>query len=300
MPDIDTSASAHIIPGNKYGNRPTHLRPLVDSPGKNRAGQLATSTTTMDWDTTVVNHGISWPQVVNDRRHSGWAEVEKKWTMMQQQQQQQQQQGDTGREQHQTQQSAGVPVVQSGESGGALGTDENTKTASSSWLCPHIAIPTPGLEPDFRMRVRLNVASAPIPVGGGGYRKWTTCIHGEWSGEIGSGVVVSGDHFSQDLLLGTTLATQIEASYRLKTAGEGLAYIECKMKGFQTGPPELMRALHDAEKADAVDARFIQHRVTLSMQTMDERYAEKVNFGLWVGSGWWRGLDMIYDVYRIT
>lgn len=56
-----------------------------------------------------------------------------------------------------------------------------------------------------------------------------------------------------------------------------------------------MRALRDPEKADSVDARLVQYRVTLSMKTTDERYAEKVNFGLWVGSCLWRGSEVIYE-----
>ncbi len=46
----------------------------------------------MEWDTTVVSHGLKWPQIENDRRHSGWEEVEKMWTKQQQSAQQEQQQ----------------------------------------------------------------------------------------------------------------------------------------------------------------------------------------------------------------
>jgi len=56
-----------------------------------------------------------------------------------------------------------------------------------------------------------------------------------------------------------------------------------------------MRALQDPEKAESVDARLLQYRVTLSMKTTDERYAEKVNASLWVGSCFWRGAEVIYE-----
>ncbi|KAI0440167.1 hypothetical protein F4803DRAFT_489317 [Xylaria telfairii] len=286
------SRREHVIPGNIYGGVPRlpGLPPFVPLPdtSTDREGQSFAPTTAMEWDTTIVSHGISWPQVEHDRRHSGWAEVERRWTKQQEQQQ------DTGREQQQPQQQASVaqPKGSSGPSG------KDTK-AASLLPYPHIAIPVPGLEPNFRMRVKLNSKSASMAVGGG-HKKWTTFTEGEWSGQLGCGEVVSGGQESQDLAHGNTLATQIEATHRLKTSDEVPAYIECKTKGFRTGPPELMRALRDPEKADSVDARLIQHRVTMTMKTTDERYAEKVNFSLWVGSCLWRGSEVIYDVYKIT
>ncbi|KAI8951779.1 hypothetical protein F4801DRAFT_262241 [Xylaria longipes] len=284
--NVNTTRREHVLPGNLFGSVPSlaQLPPFVPLPetSTDRERQSPAPTAPMEWDTTIVGHGISWPQVDNDRRHSGWAEVEKRWTKQQEQQQ------DTGREQQQTQQPGG-----SGPPG------KDTKT-TSPFPCPHIAIPVPGLEPDFRMRVDLNSKSASMAVGGGGHKKWTTFIEGEWSGRFGSGTVVGGGQESQDLAHGNTLATQIEATHRLKTTDEIPAFIECKTRGFRTGPPELMRALQDPEKADSVDARLIQHRVTLSMKTTDERYAEKVNFGLWIGSCLWRGSEVIYDVYKIT
>ncbi|KAI1821410.1 hypothetical protein F4861DRAFT_518859 [Xylaria intraflava] len=149
------------------------------------------------------------------------------------------------------------------------------------------------------MRVKLNPQSASVAVGDG-FKKWTTFIGGEWSGRLGYGVVVGGGQDSQDLVYGNTLGTQVEASHRLQTADEIPASIECKARGYRTGPPELMRALRDPERAGSVDERLSQYRVTLTMKTTDERYAEKVNFGLWVGSCLWRSSEVIYDVYRIT
>lgn len=46
----------------------------------------------MEWDTGVVSHGFHWAPVDNDRRHSGWEEVEKGWMRQQQGAEQQQQQ----------------------------------------------------------------------------------------------------------------------------------------------------------------------------------------------------------------
>ncbi|KAI0403907.1 hypothetical protein F4802DRAFT_607850 [Xylaria palmicola] len=233
----------------------------------------------MEWDTAVVVHGINWPQIDNDRRHSGWEEVERSWTRQQQQQQS-------------PPESSATRAKESGPSG-------DNPQAAAPFPCPHLAIPVPILEPDFRMRVRLSSRSASMAAGDG-FKKWTTFTEGEWSGQLGCGTVVGGGQDSQDLACGKTLATQVEATHRLKTADVVPAFIECRTRGFRTGPPGLMRALRDAEEADTVDARLVQYRVLLSMTTADERYAEKVNFGLWVGSCLWKGSEVIYDVYKIT
>ncbi|TGJ83667.1 hypothetical protein E0Z10_g5108 [Xylaria hypoxylon] len=282
----------HVIPGSIYGIVPKfpRLPPFIPLP---EDGDAQSAEPAMEWDTTVVSHGFTWPRVDNDRRHNGWEEVEKSWIKQQQQQQQ-----SAGQEQQQS-------VQPTGKS-----SRPPEKDIKAMGLYPHLVIPTPGLESecDFRMRVKLNSQSASVAVGDG-FKKWTTFTEGEWSGRLGYGVVVSGGQDSQDLVYGKTLATQVEATHRLKTTDEIPAFgnidvrycsIECKTRGFRTGPPELMRALQDPEKAASVDARLIQYRVALSMKTTDERYAEKVNFGLWVGSCLWRGSEVIYDVYKIT
>lgn len=61
--------------------------------------------------------------------------------------------------------------------------------ASSLFPYPHLAIPVPGLESDFRMRIQLSSQSASVAVGDG-FKKWTTVAKGEWSGGLGCGVVV--------------------------------------------------------------------------------------------------------------
>ncbi|KAI3326894.1 hypothetical protein HD806DRAFT_531490 [Xylariaceae sp. AK1471] len=288
---MGTSAREHVIPGTLYGVVPVLLPlppliPLPDIAGGGEGGPSAPPAA-MEWDTTLVAHGLHWPRIETDRRHSGWEEVEKKW--MQQQQQ------DTGQQQ-QTAPQASVAQANEGINSEPPGEDLE---ATALFPYPHLSIPVPGLESDFRMRVKLNSQSASMAVGDG-FKKWTTFTEGEWSGLLGHGVVIGGGQDSQDIIHGKTFATQVEATHRLKTADEIPAFIECKTKGFRTGPPELMRALQDPEKAGSVDARLVQYRVALSMKTTDERYAEKVNFGLWVGSCLWRGTEVIYDAYRIT
>ncbi|CAJ2504279.1 Uu.00g116730.m01.CDS01 [Anthostomella pinea] len=140
--------------------------------------------------------------------------------------------------------------------------------------CP---IPPPNLSSDFRMKVTLSAQSASVAVGGGGFKKWTMFAGGVWSGQLGSGVVVSGGQDSQDLVYGKTMATQVEATHKLKTGDEPPAYIEVKSRGFRTGTREIMEALQDPEKAEQVDPRFCQYRIFITMKTTDERYADRVN-----------------------
>ncbi|KAI0968861.1 hypothetical protein F4678DRAFT_441636 [Xylaria arbuscula] len=282
------SSYEHIIPGTIWGGVPRlpAVQPLIPLPEISDNGEApsvpSAPTAPMEWETTVVSHAHQWPHIENDRRHSGWEEVEKRWTKLQQGTEPQPQQ-------------AGASQTRGG------GPPHKDSKATALFPYPHLAVPVPGLEPecDFRLRVKLNSQSASMAVGDG-FKKWTTFTEGEWSGRLGYGVVIGGGQDSQDLVHGKTVATQIEATHRLKTADEVPAFIECKTKGFRTGPPELMRALQDPEKATSVDPRLIKYRVTVSMKTTDERYAEKVNFSLWIGSCLWRGSEVIYDVYKVT
>ncbi|KAI0913448.1 hypothetical protein F4823DRAFT_577307 [Ustulina deusta] len=286
-----SAAHEHVIPGTIWGGVPRlpPVQPFIPLPEISGDGHAPSAPAApMEWDTTVVSHGLKWPQIENDRRHSGWEEVEKMWTKQQQSAQQEQQQPLRQADPAQT------------RGGTSSGPPRKDTKATALFPCPHLAIPVPSLESesDFRMRVKLNSQSASMAVGDG-FKKWTTFTEGEWSGPLGHGIVISGGQDSQDLVYGKTLATQVEATHRLKTADEIPAFIECKTRGFRTGPPELMRALQDPEKAASVDPRLIQYRVALSMKTTDERYAERVNFGLWIGSCLWRGSEVVYDVYRV-
>lgn len=292
----------HVIAGSIFGGLPTfaELPPLIPLPerGLREKGEAdpAAPAAAMEWETELLVHAVNWPQVETDRRHSGWGEVERRWVMQQQQQDQQQQQQQPLPPPPPPQQQPGAPQTRGGKSSGPPRGDAK---GMALFPYPHLAIPSLNLVSDFRMRVKLNPQSASMAVGDG-FKKWTTFTEGEWSGQLGHGVVIGGGQDSQDLEYGKTLATQVEATHRLKTGDEIPAFIECKTRGFQTGSPDVMRALRDPEKADSVDARLVQYRVTLSMKTTDERYAEKVNFSLWVGSCLWRGSEVIYDVYRVT
>ncbi|KAI0149516.1 hypothetical protein GGR57DRAFT_504697 [Xylariaceae sp. FL1272] len=259
-------SSEMALAGQLYGVHPglATLPPLIPIKEQNMAG----TSSDMDWDTTTVVHNMNWPQIDNDRRHSGWAEVEKRWARQEKGVHQQQNTG------IQSLSSKSQPTKKDVE-------------AAARFPYPHLAIATPSLESDFRMRVTLNAQSASVAVGDG-FKKWTTFTEGEWSGSLGHGTVASGGQDSQDQTHGKTSATKIEATYRMKTGDEIPAFIECKTAGYRIRQTET-----SGDNAET-------YRVTISMKTTDERYAEKVNFGLWVGSCLGRGSEVVYDAYRIT
>lgn len=87
----------HVIAGSIFGGLPSfaELPPLIPIPEKGLAetgeAHPAAPAAAMEWETELVVHTVHWPQVDTDRRHSGWAEVEKRWARQQEQEQQQQQ-----------------------------------------------------------------------------------------------------------------------------------------------------------------------------------------------------------------
>jgi hypothetical protein len=52
-----------------------------------------------------------------------------------------------------------------------------------------------------------------------------------------------------------------------------------------------MQRLFDPEQADSVDPSEYSFRLSIKLETGDERYASVVNSGMWVGSGMRRGSE---------
>jgi hypothetical protein len=127
-------------------------------------------------------------------------------------------------------------------------------------------------------------------------------------------VLQGGGQDSLELEAGDARATQIESTFKLKTDDEPPALyvwpvllgtvflltnvwrsIECKSRGYRTGPAETMQILQDPAREGTVDPRTYRYRTLLTMKTSDERYAEKVNFEMWVGTCLRRGSEVIYE-----
>ncbi|KAH8668810.1 hypothetical protein BX600DRAFT_460746 [Xylariales sp. PMI_506] len=163
---------------------------------------------------------------------------------------------------------------------------------------PELSLPTPSLKYDFRMSVDLNPKIAVGAVPSGGVRNWISFSGGNWAATWGAGTVLEGGQDSQ-IVDPSTFAVHMETMYLLKTNDELPAYIEIRTRGFRTGPKEVLEALQDPEKANSVDPASYKFRLYVSMETGDERYVDKVNHGMWVGSGMRKGSQVIYDAYRI-
>lgn len=61
--------------------------------------------------------------------------------------------------------------------------------------------------------------------------------------------------------------------------------------GWRKGPREVLEKLFDPEQADDVDPSEYSFRLTVKLETGDERYRDAVNSGMWVGSGARKGSE---------
>lgn len=166
-----------------------------------------------------------------------------------------------------------------------------------------LQLPTPSLELDFRMSIKLNPR---VPVGPGlfGNRNWISFIGGQWAGRWGKGIVIVGpDQSSLSVMLTPhqpggqdsqlivkDLATRVSANYLLQTADEPPAFVCVKTSGWRTGAKDVLEKLNDPIAADQVSPNTYKFRLQIELETGDERYAF-VNTCMWVGSGCRRGAE---------
>lgn len=57
----------------------------------------------------------------------------------------------------------------------------------------------------------------------------------------------------------------------------------------------MLEALQDPVKADTVEPSEYAFRLTVTMETGDERYSRFVNHAMWVGSGMRKGAEVVYE-----
>ncbi|KAK4156612.1 hypothetical protein C8A00DRAFT_40919 [Chaetomidium leptoderma] len=158
-----------------------------------------------------------------------------------------------------------------------------------------LALPAPSLDLDFRMSIRVK-PTLNLGLGPTGRQSWVSCIGGQWAGSWGKGILLPSGQDTQTTVRDT--ATRINARYLLQTNDEHPALIICKITGWLTGDRDVMERLQDPVAADNVAASRYQLRVTMELETGDERYHE-INTGVWLGSGCRRGAEIVYDAYRI-
>lgn len=73
------------------------------------------------------------------------------------------------------------------------------------------------------------------------------------------------------------------------------AFTTLKSKGFHTGPFEVLQKLVNPAMVAGVDPDTYKSRLVITMETGDEKYKDKVNCGLWIGSGMKIGMEVVYE-----
>ncbi|KAK4224783.1 hypothetical protein QBC38DRAFT_484626 [Podospora fimiseda] len=158
-----------------------------------------------------------------------------------------------------------------------------------------LSLPTPTLELDFRISIRVKPKLNAGP-GNFGRESWISCVGGQWAGRYGKGSVLPGGQDIQTTV--KDMATRIDARYILQTNDENPALITCKITGWWTGERDVMERLQDPVAADNVAAHRYLLRTTFQFETGDSRY-DHLNTAVYVGSGARRGAEIVYDAYRI-
>ncbi|KAK1993267.1 hypothetical protein LX36DRAFT_616171 [Colletotrichum falcatum] len=162
-----------------------------------------------------------------------------------------------------------------------------------------LPLPVPALALDFRIVVDLDPL-IPVGVGPFGRRNWISFSGGVFTARWGSGTVVPGGQDSQ-LVVAESLSTAVETSYLLRTDDDGSpAYITVRTTGWRTGPRAVMERLFDPARAGDVRPDEYSFRLSVRMETGDERYRDIVNTAMWVGSGARLDATVVYDAYRVV
>lgn len=88
--------------------------------------------------------------------------------------------------------------------------------------------------------------------------------------------------------------SELKMDYLIQTFDEPPATIAVRVDATRTGPPEVLKMLRPGCQ-EGVDPRRYKFRFSMRMETDDQRYAEKVNFALWVGSGVKNEWEFVYE-----
>lgn len=163
-----------------------------------------------------------------------------------------------------------------------------------------LTLPTPALDLDFRLSIKLNpkVAVGSSTGSNGGHRSWISFIGGQWAGRWGKGIVIPGGQDMQ--LVHKDFTTSLQARFLIQTNDEMPAMIVCRYTGWWTGPRDTMEKLHsDPEEADIIPASQYRFRANVELETGDERYAF-LSQSMWLASGSRRANEIILDAYKVS
>ncbi|KAK1757891.1 hypothetical protein QBC47DRAFT_166755 [Echria macrotheca] len=160
-----------------------------------------------------------------------------------------------------------------------------------------LSIPMPTLDLDFRMSIMVK---PKVTVGDTllGREAWVSCVGGRWAGRWGKGIILPSGQHSQTTVSETK--TRISAKYLMQTTGEeDPVFFTCTLNGWWIADKDVMDKLQDPIAADNMAASRYKLRVTMELETGNERYSS-LNGGIYVGSGCRRGAEIVYDFYRVS
>jgi len=86
----------------------------------------------------------------------------------------------------------------------------------------------------------------------------------------------------------------LDTRYNLRTHDGAVIYLQTA--GVRTGKPEVLARLGDDESIAAAEYKM---RLTVKMETGDERYAAWINQGVFVASAGRSGDRVIYDLFEL-
>ena len=162
-----------------------------------------------------------------------------------------------------------------------------------------LSLPTPTLDLDFRMSIKLNpkVSIGASSASGGGQRNWISFIGGQWAGRWGKGIVIPG---GQDIqIVHKDFTTSLQAQFLLQTNDDPAAMITCKYHGWWTGQRDTLEKIHtQPNESNIVAANEYKFRVNIELETGDERYSFLTS-SMWLGSGSRRQNEIILDAYKV-
>ncbi|PNY23074.1 Uncharacterized protein TCAP_06971 [Tolypocladium capitatum] len=182
--------------------------------------------------------------------------------------------------------------------GGSAGSvEESCKRALHHFPSPAVTFPMPTLEFDFRVAVGLNPQPSRVENRLG--KEITTVSTGRWSGSFGNGRIMAGG-YDLGQARGFRPIRILEGAFVMQTTDEPPAVLELRTRGSLSGPCDTLDALLGPRQPKDIDPRQYGFRMFATIKTPDRRYAEIVNYGLWVASGAWHGEELIIDAYRVT
>lgn len=159
-----------------------------------------------------------------------------------------------------------------------------------------LSLPTPALELDFRMSIKLNPKVA-VGAANNGQRNWISFIGGQWAGRWSKGIVIPGGQDAQTTYKDFT--TSLNSQFLMQTNDDPPAMIIVKMRGWWTGPKDVMEKMHtDPEEADTIPASQYKFRANIELETGDDRYPQ-LSTGMWLGSGSRRANEIVLDAYKV-